>query len=180
MNLYFRCTFESSAIDFFLFSVLLHNGPLCKRSGTQTGHIRLDASATTEHFSLNLGLYGGIVSRHWSVVSCVRGVSVGAGLGFPVGACAMLRFAPPTSDNKRNRQIARQPSWSCAKHASKFDIFAKIALRAHGKPSTIVYRAGWLVEPVLAQDSYCAPRRSKTLLNASAIAGTRHHIINKT
>ena len=98
MNLYFRCTFESSAIDFFLFSVLLHNGPLCKRSGTQTGHIRLDASATTEHFSLNLGLYGGIVSRHWSVVSCVRGVSVGAGLGFPVGACAMLRFAPPTSD----------------------------------------------------------------------------------
>ena len=99
MNLYFGCTFESSAIDFFLFSVYSHWSSLCKRSGTQIGHVRLDAWATTEHFSLKMGLYGGIVSRHWSVVSCVRGVSVGAGLGFPVGVCATLRFPPPTSDH---------------------------------------------------------------------------------
>ena len=37
-------------------------------------------------------------SRHWSVVSCVRCGCVGAGLGFPVGASASLRFTPPTSD----------------------------------------------------------------------------------
>ena len=33
-------------------------------------------------------------SRHWSVVSCVRCGCVGAGLGFPVGVSAPLRFHP--------------------------------------------------------------------------------------
>ena len=37
-------------------------------------------------------------------------LALGAGLGFPVGASAPLRFAPPTSDHKDSLSEASQPS----------------------------------------------------------------------
>ena len=57
-----------------------------------------------KHFS-KIGLATERISRHWSVVSCVRCGCVGAGLGFPVGGLRFAPFSPPTSDVRKKLNL---------------------------------------------------------------------------
>ena len=67
-----------------------------------------------------IGLATKRISRHWSVVSCVRCGCVGAGLGFPVGN---LRFfsQPPTLKAGSHGVAAPQFSFSGSHFAARVD-----------------------------------------------------------